>query len=371
MIYIVGIVITLFLALILLTKSKKSPADRILFCWLCIILLHLILFSVASSEKYFDFPYFLGIEIPIPLLHGPFLFFYTKALTSGYFNYRNMFMHFIPFTIAIAILIPFFVSSQEEKIFVYQNEGLGYSISSSIILFGIIISGITYTLLSLQTIMKHKRMIRENFSYTERINLQWLYRLIIAFSCIWVLVIFTDDEVIFIAVVLFVIFIGYYGIKQVGIFTNTLQLSSLRESYSEITNDLKMASDKYERSSLTDTQIQKIHKSLIDLIEDKKIYLTPELTLAMVSDELEVHPNALSQVINSIEQKNFFDFINTLRIEEFKVRVADPKNQKYTLLSLAYDCGFNSKTAFNRNFKNLTGQSPSEYMKEVKTKFAR
>jgi AraC-like DNA-binding protein len=86
----------------------------------------------------------------------------------------------------------------------------------------------------------------------------------------------------------------------------------------------------------------------------------------MVAEELEIHPNTLSQVINTVEQKNFFDYVNTLRIEEFKERIANPDNQKYTLLSLAFECGFNSKTSFNRNFKNLTGKSPSEYLKESK-----
>lgn len=85
----------------------------------------------------------------------------------------------------------------------------------------------------------------------------------------------------------------------------------------------------------------------------------------MVSRELDVHPNTLSQVINRAEQKNFFDYINTLRVADFKEKAANPENQKYTLLSLAYDCGFNSKTSFNRNFKKITGKSPSEYLKEA------
>ena len=108
------------------------------------------------------------------------------------------------------------------------------------------------------------------------------------------------------------------------------------------------------------------HAKLVGLMNQKKLFLTPELTLTMVAEELEIHPNTLSQVINTAEQKNFFDYINTLRIKEFKKRIADPDNQKYTFLSLAYECGFNSKTSFNRNFKNLTGKSPSEYLKAIK-----
>jgi AraC-like DNA-binding protein len=370
MIYLIGIAITFFLSLILLTKKGKSSADRILFGWLCVILVQLILFSVISSKEYVQYPYLLGLEIPLPLLHGPFLFLYTMALTIRNISFRKMSFHFIPYTIAFLLTLPFLLLEHKVKIYVYQNEGEGYNLLSSVILLGIILSGITYTVLSLRTLMRHRRLIRDNFSYTEKINLEWLYRLIIGLSCIWILVFFADNEIILTSVVLFVVFIGYYGIKHVGIFTNQPQLESL-SSVSETIKESELVispkeNTKYERSSLADNQAQDIHKRLVLLMKEKKLYQTPELTLAMVSEELDVHPNTLSQVINAVEQKNFFDYINTLRIEEFKERVASPDNQKYTLLSLAYQCGFNSKTSFNRNFKNLTEKSPSEYLKESK-----
>ena len=88
----------------------------------------------------------------------------------------------------------------------------------------------------------------------------------------------------------------------------------------------------------------------------------PELTLGELAKKLSVHPNILSQVINSFENKNFYDYINNLRIEEFKKLTQQPDSKKYTLLSLAFECGFNSKTAFNRNFKKAMSMSPTEYL---------
>jgi AraC-like DNA-binding protein len=65
-----------------------------------------------------------------------------------------------------------------------------------------------------------------------------------------------------------------------------------------------------------------------------------------------------------LEEKTFYDYINGKRIEEFKKMILRPENQKYTIVGLAYDCGFNSKTAFYRNFKNVTGLSPTQYLQQ-------
>lgn len=369
MIYIIGIAITFFLSFILLTKKGKSGADKILFAWLCVIFAHLLLFSIISSKEYLKFPYLLGFEIPLPLLHGPFLFLYSGALTTGHLDRRKMFLHFLPFAIGFIATFPFLVLNPERKILVYQNEGEGYETISTIIFIGIVLSGIAYIILSLRVLVNHKKRIKDNFSSIEKINLQWLFRLILGLSCIWILIFFADDEIIFLSVVLFVAFIGYFGIKQVGIFTNqqVLELSSANE-YNEFA-ELSVAApeiSKYDKSALSGSQLKAIHGELVQLMKQKELFLTPELTLTMVAEELKIHPNTLSQVINSVEQKNFFDYVNTLRIEEFKQRIAKQEHQKYTLLSLAYECGFNSKTSFNRNFKNLTGKSPSEYLRESK-----
>ena len=369
MIYIVGIGITFFLSFILLTKNNKTYADKILFAWLCVITVHLTLFAIISSQEYFEFPYLLGLEIAIPFLHGPLLFLYTCSLTAQRVTTRNSIVHFIPFVMGLVSIFPFLIKSTEEKKFVYRNEGIGYTTLTSIIFLGIVFSGITYSILSLRALLKHKKKIKENYSYTEKKTLQWLFNLIIGLSCIWIIVFFADDEYIFASVVLYVFFVGYFGIKQGGIFSDqppfeSVVLSEIKDILSTTSADSE--SSKYEKSLLSNEQMENIHTELKLLMSKEKLFLIPELTLSMLSERLNVHPNTLSEVINRVEQKIFFDYINTLRVEEFKIRVARPENKNYTLLAIAHDCGFNSKTSFNRNFKNITGKSPSEYLKEIK-----
>ena len=93
-----------------------------------------------------------------------------------------------------------------------------------------------------------------------------------------------------------------------------------------------------------------------------KPFTNPNLTLAELAAKLKMPPHVLSKVLNEGYDKNFFDFINTHRIDELKMRLHNPQFRSYTLLSMALEVGFNSKTAFNRSFKKLTNQTPSEYL---------
>jgi len=86
-----------------------------------------------------------------------------------------------------------------------------------------------------------------------------------------------------------------------------------------------------------------------------KPYLNPDLNLPQLATELGISIHYLSQVINEHFRLNFFDFVNRYRIEAFKERIADPRYRNFSLLGIAFECGFNSKSTFNRIFKQATG----------------
>lgn len=100
-------------------------------------------------------------------------------------------------------------------------------------------------------------------------------------------------------------------------------------------------------------------------MRERKPYLESQLTIKDLADTLQVNPKHLSQVINEQLDQNFFNYINSYRVNEVKNRIADPDYRHLTVLGIALDCGFNSKSSFNSVFKKITGQTPTSYKSEL------
>ncbi len=126
-------------------------------------------------------------------------------------------------------------------------------------------------------------------------------------------------------------------------------------------NESTQKDKKYLTSTLTNEEREKYMQQILDFMETEKPYLDSELTLGKLAEELTIVPYHLSEILNEALGKSFYDFINIYRVEAVKQYMADPKTSNLTLLGIAFDAGFNSKTAFNRAFKKATGLSPSKY----------
>jgi AraC-like DNA-binding protein len=98
----------------------------------------------------------------------------------------------------------------------------------------------------------------------------------------------------------------------------------------------------------------------------EKPYLDANLSLPELADKLEIPSHHLSRVINEQFGVNFFDFVNQYRVEEVKSKIGNPEFENLSLLGIAFDSGFNTKSAFNRVFKKMTGFTPSEYKQQQK-----
>nr|WP_315171792.1 helix-turn-helix domain-containing protein [uncultured Flavobacterium sp.] len=358
----------------MLSKGHKTNADKILSAWLIGLGIHLFLYYLYFSGKYTLYPSLLGLSIPLPLVHGPFLYLYTASVTNQSQKWKISLLHFLPVLISFLSFINFFRLPNETKILIYRNDGLGFETLTLLNFIAVICSGIIYIIWSLILLKKHKKNIVNQFSYSEKINLNWLQYLIYGIGIIWLFVFFGSEELLFSSVVLFVIFIGYFGINQVGVFSTKTLINKTDDNSKEIFSDLKFSkkiivdenkSSKYVKSGLNKETSLKIHELLTKKVEDEKLYTNPELTLVELAEILEVHPNNLSQVINTFEDKNFYDYINSKRIDHFIELISISENKKFTILSLAFECGFNSKSSFNKYFKKVTNLTPSEYLKKT------
>jgi AraC-like DNA-binding protein len=135
----------------------------------------------------------------------------------------------------------------------------------------------------------------------------------------------------------------------------------------KVTND-SIERTKYKNSNLSLTDKKKIIKKLNHLVAENKYYLTPNLTIKKLGEELDVQPKHLSQVINEDFGQNFCDYINSYRIEDAIGQLKDPKQQHKTILEICYAIGFNSKSAFNDVFKKQKGLTPTTFRKSLHQK---
>ncbi len=124
----------------------------------------------------------------------------------------------------------------------------------------------------------------------------------------------------------------------------------------------------YKKSLVDQEHLVQYRIELKEIIATEKPFLNPHLTLSELAELIGIQANQLSQVLNAGFNQNFSEFINTYRIKHFKELLQNPDKQNFTILALAYESGFNSKTAFNTFFKRSEGMTPNAYLKSVLSK---
>lgn len=367
MLYLSAVILAFFLAFVLFTKKNKSAADKILVAWLAVIGSHLLGFYVFATGSYINYPFVIAVTSPLPLAHGPFLYLYTCYNTAPKKFTAKQLLHFAPVALSFAMFTGFLLLSPAAQQQVIIEKGKGYETEMLVNIIAIYVSGVVYIMASVQRLLAYRKRMVQEFSNTEKINFNWLLYLCCWMALIWIIVLFVhEDEWLFSVVAVFVAWLGYFGIKQVQVFSQRAAPVKPVAPPEETISVPQQAvyAPKYLKSTLGDKEAETIHQRLLQLMETRQPYKDPDLTLNHLAESLDVHPNILSQVINSKENKNFYDLVNEKRVNEFIRLTTSGLGQQYTLLSLAYDCGFNSKASFNRNFKKYTGVTPSDFLKQ-------
>jgi AraC-like DNA-binding protein len=319
------------------------------------------------------YPRVIFIESAATFLYGPFIYFYVLVMTSSeqwHFSARQW-IHFLPLMVGIALLVPYYNLSDESLVdMIYAGADVKYDLGYWA-LGGLIVDVLprlligVYLTLGVRRLVQHGRHIREQFSLIEHISLNWLRYLLIAMGGLYILYFVAlafggkgpVENLLNIAMVVVVYTLGYMGLRQPTIFTQ-------RNHGAPFNADKKAAAPgkpKYERSALDDESSKMLLKELQKLMATDHPYLDSKLTLVQLADQLRISPNYLSQIINQQTGSNFFDYINSHRVEAAKEILADAARARISVLTIAMDSGFNSKSAFYTAFKHHANVTPSQY----------
>jgi AraC-like DNA-binding protein len=377
-----GIVQGFFLGfLLIIMRSPNRRANRVLGILFFCFSISITNFFLLRTGLYASAPYLVRWSFPFLFLFGPLYYYYVRILTDRTVVVGNVkWLHGIPFVIACASNIPFLLLSTEEKIAYVHDINNPAWLHMGLVIGTVQVFHLSiYIYFILKLLRRYDERIKDTASSIEKINLHWLRTGTIIFIavfglifCLLVLQAFGARTYVFYSISIPIIVstiiyaLGYLGLRQPEIFSP----SEKDEKSAVIALDEKSekTEKKYERSSLTAEQTEEYADRIRSYMKEHRPYLNAELTLPTLAEQISIPAHHLSQIINSQFNSNFFDFINSYRVEEAKRLLLDPSKSYYTILALAQEAGFNSKTAFNSAFKRITAQTPSEFRAQRKMK---
>lgn len=362
----IGISQSFFAGLLIAMKKPRIMANQVLAAWFFLICIEMIIVLINSNllELY-------SIKV-LPFTYGPLMFLYARMMTQEKPSFNNRYLwHFVPFLLFLALSMIFLNKPVMEgtKGFLIIDKFISLRIIYGTSFF---ISITTYSFLTFMVIHKHQQNLKSLLSYSSNIfTLRWLIILSVTFYISYVLVFifglfdilinfmpFDPYELSFLGLTIFAFLYGFFGFKQPGIFVE------IDKKVDEYQKPRKTRLKKYSRSGLKPDDIEGIKLAILEYMEKEKPYLDRELTINEVAVDLNTPRHFITEVINNHLGKNFYYLINEYRVNEVKRRLVHPKYRNLTILAIAYDSGFNSKSAFNSIFREMTGKTPSQYLKE-------
>ncbi len=421
----VGLAFAFFTILIFLMRKPFLLSNRIVIFFMMSLSLPMItklnLLGVINlpSGK-------LDIFKAFPLLFGPFLYFYTKSeiIERPYFKKKYWF-NFVPFLIAVIFITLFFkVDSKinhdpmmikpasemtnpligkmpDQKLQGGEirisgipgpagaipprradNRGAVNTTSAKFLSLSIIVSFFIYLLLIIKLLRVHEKKITDYFSYDSlQINLKWLKWITICFFLSYGFVItivlfaptFIRHQILDprfapdLGTTFFIFTFSLFAIKQPVIF-KVENVEGILNDEVDDESDLIRKDRKYKKSGLKDNEADIFLKSLEEYMRLEKPFLDPDLSIVNISEKLNIPKHYLTEIINRMMDKNFYTYINEFRVDEVKQKIADESYREHSIIRIAYDSGFNSKSVFNRIFKQITSLTPTEYRQQYLTK---
>jgi len=351
-------------AALLTLKRRNRLANRLLAAFVIVIAISVGGASMASDRFILLYPHFLKIQDSIFFLGAPLLYLYIRTLLKNRTELRKKdLLHFLPFTLFLIYLLPFYFQSAEAKLFsvgTHFNYWARWSLIRSSTL---LVQFIIYLSLIARMLMVYSRELKHESS-PARASVLFQVRFILGtFTALWVVGFLkfilttlypgydseTVDLIIPASMSLFVYAMAYIGLRKPEVLTGQ--------------DDLPPTAPRYLKSTLTRERADTYVQRLLALMSNDKPYLDGDLTLQKLAKAVAISPHHLSQTINEQLNQSFLDFINAYRIEEAKRMLVDPAKKHYSILAISEEVGFNSKSAFNTAFKKHVNMTPSEFRK--------
>jgi len=367
--------------LVLFTSRKGFYTANIV---LGILVLSLSMELFTSIEILFPSSSSIMKINPVIFLYGPLLYLYvlltTRKNRSEYatFIYAILPVYCIPLVIYCYSYISFafnFGTGVEVQPGV-KDHILGTDIftnSPGILLFFLVNTGF-YLILALREVKKYAEEIKLKFSSIQKITYKWIclmvyvwITLLVVFAVFFILhfcAIYTIQNVYMIlrsTIALVIFIIGYFNLRYPLFYQYPMNESETNGISSESFENKKIQ-EKNIPNLLTPDYSQK-KKMILQYMKEEKPYLNSNLTINELSQNLAMHYKTLSKLLNKEFGCTFYDFINNYRVNEVKEKLKDASNATMTIISVAYECGFNSKSSFNTLFKKTTGKTPRDYRK--------
>ncbi|MBN2402889.1 MAG: helix-turn-helix transcriptional regulator [Spirochaetes bacterium] len=365
------------LVFILLFMKRNKRAN--IFFALFIIILSVNFFSMFLHANQYNIlgAILMLLSIPGISIIGVLIYFYTSLVTGTIKKFRIK--HLTHFIIYLILLM---ISLISWHLLLTEPDRMIYFRSIALFLLGAgLINSLVYIIIIFMNLRNYYSRIENYFSDIEKYDMNWLKKLttlsllifllwntefwmsfmrIIKRNPVWMLI-----NISLVTVIIFAT--AYYLINKPDTSRET------REMLDELEEEnIKTEREKYAKQNIDDIMKNDYLTRIRDYMLRNKPYLNENINIKELASGMNIPSHHLSIVLNDKLNKNFYSFINEYRIKEAINILEDPENYRANILSIAYNCGFNSKSTFNSVFKKFTGRTPSEYKNSLikKSKFA-
>ena len=355
----ISVIIALTFGTLILIKNANR-AEKFLASLMFIVALWNLSILILDLNLYRYIEGIIWLPLSFTLALGPCFYFYIHFISDFEINNKlKIWPHFIPVLFEILFfLIEVFQGLPEGKAYFETDI---FFIVDPIINFLSILSFSIYGYIGIKRINAYHHWVENNYSNYHKYNLNWLLRLcsfFVSFLIIWLGYFIADF--IFYAYSLSIE--GYYPFHlSLAVMSIWMSVEAFNKPNAHYFGEDTIAEIKSKLSVETEIEFQEKSIWLKKQIEENLLYLDPELSLNSIAETLNIHQHLVSKIFNVGLKSSFSDFINKYRVNAVINKLKSEKGKNATLLAIAFDCGFNSKTTFNRVFKKHTGFTPRQY----------